>query len=118
MHVPRTTMEEELKGQEKELSDDITSLNKKVGFIYHLSWKLVYTFAFKSKYLEKQYNDAQSQLRDIVSFYQSSSKDELSNVWNSFTMRQSNNRARFRRSVQFMTNLYSSLYVNFQKAMA
>ena len=37
MHVPRTTMEEELKGQEKELSDDITSLNKKVGFIYHLS---------------------------------------------------------------------------------
>jgi hypothetical protein len=37
MHVPRATMEEELKGQEKDLSDDIANLNKKVGFIYHLS---------------------------------------------------------------------------------
>ncbi|KAH9486435.1 putative prefoldin subunit 1 [Psilocybe cubensis] len=47
MHVPRDVMEGELKAQEKELSDDITSLNK------------------KSKYLEKQFNDAQAQLRDI-----------------------------------------------------
>jgi len=47
MNVPRSTMEAELKAQEKELSDDLTSLNK------------------KSKYLEKQFNDAQSQLRDI-----------------------------------------------------
>ncbi|KAH7930442.1 Prefoldin [Leucogyrophana mollusca] len=47
MMVPRKTMEQELKGQEKELTDDINSLNK------------------KSKYLEKQFNDAQSQLRDI-----------------------------------------------------
>ncbi|KAJ7292921.1 Prefoldin [Mycena rebaudengoi] len=47
MMVPRKVMEKELKGQEKELADDITSLNK------------------KSKYLEKQFNDAQSQLRDI-----------------------------------------------------
>ena len=68
MHVPRATMEEELKGQEKELSDDIANLNKKVGFMYHSSWGLVYTSALKSKYLEKQYNEAQSQLRDIVSF--------------------------------------------------
>ena len=30
-------MEEELKGQEQELSDDIANLNKKAGFIYHLS---------------------------------------------------------------------------------
>lgn len=37
MHVPRNTMEEELKGQEKELSDDIANLNKKVGLMYHLS---------------------------------------------------------------------------------
>jgi prefoldin subunit 1 len=29
--VPRKTMEGELKAQEKELSDDITSLNKKVS---------------------------------------------------------------------------------------
>ncbi|KAF9469621.1 Prefoldin [Collybia nuda] len=47
MMVPRKTMEQELKNQEKELTDDITSLNK------------------KSKYLEKQFNDAQSQIRDI-----------------------------------------------------
>ncbi|KAG1754709.1 Prefoldin [Suillus paluster] len=47
MMVPRKTMEQELKTQEKELTDDINSLNK------------------KAKYLEKQFNDAQSQLRDI-----------------------------------------------------
>ncbi|KAJ2927279.1 hypothetical protein H1R20_g6473, partial [Candolleomyces eurysporus] len=47
MMVPRDTMEQQLKSQEKELSDDISNLNK------------------KAKYLEKQYNDAQSQLRDI-----------------------------------------------------
>ncbi|OAX33154.1 Prefoldin [Rhizopogon vinicolor AM-OR11-026] len=47
MMVPRTTMEKELKTQEKELTDDINNLNK------------------KAKYLEKQFNDAQSQLRDI-----------------------------------------------------
>lgn len=29
--VPRTTMEGELKAQEKELSDDIANLNKKVN---------------------------------------------------------------------------------------
>ncbi|KAF5338901.1 hypothetical protein D9611_008752 [Ephemerocybe angulata] len=45
--VPRTTMDEQLKSQEKELSDDIASLTK------------------KAKYFEKQFNDAQSQLRDI-----------------------------------------------------
>ncbi|KAG1793933.1 Prefoldin [Suillus plorans] len=47
MMVPRKTMEQEFKSQEKELTDDINSLNK------------------KAKYLEKQFNDAQSQLRDI-----------------------------------------------------
>ncbi|TEB39932.1 Prefoldin [Coprinellus micaceus] len=47
MMVPRNTMDQELKGQEKELSDDISSLNK------------------KAKYFEKQHNDAQGQLRDI-----------------------------------------------------
>ncbi|TFK56478.1 Prefoldin [Heliocybe sulcata] len=45
--VPRPEMEKDLKSQEKELTDDINGLNK------------------KSKYLEKQFNDAQSQLRDI-----------------------------------------------------
>ncbi|KAJ7116810.1 Prefoldin [Mycena crocata] len=47
MMVPRKEMEKELKGQEKELADDISNLTK------------------KSKYLEKQFNDAQGQLRDI-----------------------------------------------------
>ena len=36
MHVPRSIMEAELKSQEKDISDDIASLNKKAGFIYHL----------------------------------------------------------------------------------
>ena len=30
MMVPQKTMEQELKGQEKELTDDINNLNKKV----------------------------------------------------------------------------------------
>ncbi|KAI0830811.1 Prefoldin [Trametes gibbosa] len=47
MMVPRPTMEGELKGEEKELTEDIKNLEK------------------KSKYLEKQFNDAQAQLRDI-----------------------------------------------------
>ncbi|KII93945.1 hypothetical protein PLICRDRAFT_36162 [Plicaturopsis crispa FD-325 SS-3] len=47
MMVPRTTMEQELKAEEKELADDIANLNK------------------KSKYLEKQFQDAQNQMRDI-----------------------------------------------------
>ncbi|KAJ7750191.1 Prefoldin [Mycena metata] len=47
MMVPRKEMEKELKGQEKELADDISNLTK------------------KSKFLEKQFNDAQAQLRDI-----------------------------------------------------
>lgn len=44
---PRKDMESELKAQEKELGDDLTSLTK------------------KSKFLEKQFNEAQGQLRDI-----------------------------------------------------
>ncbi|THH33131.1 hypothetical protein EUX98_g1016 [Antrodiella citrinella] len=47
MMVPRPTMQKELRKDEKELTDDITTLSK------------------KSKYLEKQFNDAQAQLRDI-----------------------------------------------------
>ncbi|ETW86784.1 hypothetical protein HETIRDRAFT_42348 [Heterobasidion irregulare TC 32-1] len=47
MMMPRPVMEKDLKSQEKGLTDDINSLNK------------------KSKYLEKQFNDSQSQLRDI-----------------------------------------------------
>ncbi|KAF9786676.1 Prefoldin [Thelephora terrestris] len=45
--VPRATMEADLKRQQKELTDDINNLNK------------------KTKFLEKQFNDAQAQLRDI-----------------------------------------------------
>ncbi|KAI0715057.1 Prefoldin [Earliella scabrosa] len=47
MMVPRPTMESDLRKEEKELTDDIKNLEK------------------KSKYLEKQFNDAQAQLRDI-----------------------------------------------------
>ncbi|KAA1471419.1 Prefoldin [Dentipellis sp. KUC8613] len=47
MMVPRPEMEADLKAQERGLTDDIASLSK------------------KTKYLEKQFNDAQSQLRDI-----------------------------------------------------
>lgn len=59
-------MERELKTQEKELSDDINNLNKKVSptpfMILHTSDSF-----HQSKFLEKQFNDAQNQLRDIVS---------------------------------------------------
>ncbi|KAG7099866.1 hypothetical protein E1B28_001670 [Marasmius oreades] len=47
MMVPRKEMEQDLKNQEKEITEDISNLNK------------------KSKYLEKQFNEAQAQLRDI-----------------------------------------------------
>ncbi|KAJ3536982.1 hypothetical protein NM688_g6758 [Phlebia brevispora] len=47
MQVPRPAMEKDLKSEEKDITDDINSLTK------------------KSKYLEKQFNDAQGQLRDI-----------------------------------------------------
>ncbi|EJC98752.1 Prefoldin beta-like protein [Fomitiporia mediterranea MF3/22] len=47
MLTPRDTMEKELKSQEKELNDDINNLNK------------------KAKYLEKQFNEASAQLKDI-----------------------------------------------------
>ncbi|KAI0081163.1 Prefoldin [Panus rudis PR-1116 ss-1] len=47
MNVPRPTLQKELKDQEKELGDDLATLNK------------------KAKYLEKQFNDSQAQLRDI-----------------------------------------------------
>ena len=64
--VPRLTMKQELKNQEKELTDDINNLNKKVGAVVlgvFISFDLR-----QSKYLEKQLNDAQNQLRDIVRF--------------------------------------------------
>ncbi|PVF97705.1 Prefoldin beta-like protein [Serendipita vermifera] len=47
LHVPKPEMEKDLKKQEKDLSDDLDSLAK------------------KSKYLEKEFNEAQGQLRDI-----------------------------------------------------
>ncbi len=39
MMVPRTTMEKDLKNQEKALTDDINSLNKKVTFLLHLTFQ-------------------------------------------------------------------------------
>ncbi|KAB5592058.1 hypothetical protein CTheo_4510 [Ceratobasidium theobromae] len=47
MQEPRSTIENNLKNQEKELTSDINNLAKKL------------------KYHEKQFNDSQAQLRDI-----------------------------------------------------
>lgn len=59
-------MEKDLKAEEKELTDDIKNLEKKVRMI-HISHLSVRRPSLpQSKYLEKQFNDAQAQLRDIV----------------------------------------------------
>ncbi|KAF7303078.1 hypothetical protein MKEN_01271300 [Mycena kentingensis (nom. inval.)] len=60
--VPRKEMEDDLKSQEKELSDDIASLAKKVNIVSSVPLPLT---VLQAKYLEKQFNDANSQLRDI-----------------------------------------------------
>lgn len=52
MQEPRSTIENSLKHQEKELTNDINNLSKKL------------------KYHEKQFNDSQAQLRDIASTIQ------------------------------------------------
>ncbi|KAL5494761.1 hypothetical protein ACEPAI_223 [Sanghuangporus weigelae] len=49
MLTPHPIMEKDLKTQEKDLTDDLNNLNK------------------KAKYLEKTFNEAQAQLRDIFS---------------------------------------------------
>ena len=51
MNVPRAIMEKDLEKQEKDLTEDIANLTK------------------KSKYLEKQYVEANAQLRDIVRLF-------------------------------------------------
>jgi prefoldin subunit 1 len=58
-------MEGNLKKQEKELTDEISSLNKKVSLVSLLT-RL--SDSSQSKYLEKQFNEAQAQLKDIVRF--------------------------------------------------
>ncbi|KAG8842275.1 hypothetical protein FRB96_005774 [Tulasnella sp. 330] len=55
LQVPRKTIEKELKTEEKEMSDELSNLGK------------------KTKYLEKQLAEAQSQLRDI--FHHSDTKE-------------------------------------------
>jgi prefoldin subunit 1 len=68
--IPRSTMEKDLKSQEKALTDDINSLGKKASSSA-LSCLEIFQInvASQVKYLEKQFNDAQSQLRDIVCVY-------------------------------------------------
>jgi hypothetical protein len=59
-------MEKDLKSQERALMDDINSLGKKVTCPV-LTAEFIEPYACPQiKYLEKQFNDAQSQLRDIV----------------------------------------------------
>ena len=65
--IPRSTMERDLRNQEKALTDDINSLNKKVTFPCATLEFTELDSPFQVNYLEKQFNDAQSQLRDIVS---------------------------------------------------
>lgn len=65
--IPRSTMERDLRNQEKALTDDINSLNKKVTFSCPTLEFAELDSPFQVNYLEKQFNDAQSQLRDIVS---------------------------------------------------
>lgn len=60
-------MEKELRTQEKELTDDIENLNKKVikgraDVLYYIILNKV-----QEKFLQKQYDEAQGQLKDIVS---------------------------------------------------
>lgn len=66
--IPRSAMEKDLKSQEKALTDEINSLGKKVSSSV-LLWYFFNKLRFQVKYLEKQFNDAQSQLRDIVCLY-------------------------------------------------
>jgi len=59
-------MEKDLKSQERALTDDINSLGKKVTFSVLTAESIEPETYSQAKYLEKQFNDAQSQLRDIV----------------------------------------------------
>lgn len=64
--VPRPTLQKELNKEEKDLGDDINALNKKVWSEFMtISTDDLITFS-QSKYLEKEFNNAQAQLRDIV----------------------------------------------------
>lgn len=61
-------MDKELKDQEKELSDEIMTLQKKVFECFSVeSGHMLKTS--QNKFYEKQFNDAQTQLRDIVSAF-------------------------------------------------
>ncbi len=67
MNVPRPRMENDLRAEEKELTEDIKNLEKKVCSVRSCDVRRSDN-APQSKYLEKQFNDAQAQLRDIVSY--------------------------------------------------
>ncbi|KAF8323966.1 hypothetical protein DL93DRAFT_2104364 [Clavulina sp. PMI_390] len=54
LNVPRNTMENDLKQEEKDMADEMAALNKKI------------------KFLDKQYQEANAQLRDI--FHNADSK--------------------------------------------
>jgi len=64
--VPRSMMEKDLKSQERALADDINSLGKKVTSPVLTAELIEPDTRPQVKFLEKQFNDAQSQLRDIV----------------------------------------------------
>ena len=69
MQVPRPVMDKDLKAEEKELTDDINSLVKKVRdrpVVVAIVLSQENCSILQSKYLEKQFNEAQAQVRDIV----------------------------------------------------
>jgi prefoldin subunit 1 len=57
-------MEKELRTQEKELTDDIENLNKKVRQANQTYYAVL--SRTQEKFLQKQYDEAQGQLKDIV----------------------------------------------------
>lgn len=62
-------MDKDLQTEEKSLTDDIANLTKKVHIFFTKTDACVDSDPLcKAKYLEKQFNDAQAQLRDIVGY--------------------------------------------------
>ncbi|GJJ07602.1 hypothetical protein Clacol_001805 [Clathrus columnatus] len=66
MAVPKPVMEKQLKVEERSLADELNALNKKVGVtLDSIKDDGCSYFIFQTKYLDKQFNDAQAQLKDI-----------------------------------------------------
>lgn len=67
MAVPKPVMEKEIKAEERGLTEEINALNKKVSVHWTSTDEHRRPSTLQIKYLDKQFNDAQGQLKDIVS---------------------------------------------------